>query len=130
MIEFKEIDKKERKLTILAVICFLVLVGCIIGFIYTDLIFRIFFCILALICNIFGYKYVFPLEKEIKKLKETQFDFYEKDMKPTYQIENKIIAYFHCGNCFPSHSEKIVVGITKEEEIQIWCENCKSNVFK
>lgn len=47
-------------------------------------------------------------------------------------MDNKIQMYFHCKKCTDLKTmkctQKIAVGWT-EKGIQVWCENCDSNVM-
>lgn len=44
-------------------------------------------------------------------------------------IENGIKLYFHCANCLSSGQKDIIaVGWTKKG-LQVWCENCNSNIL-
>jgi hypothetical protein len=39
----------------------------------------------------------------------------------------KIITYFHCKNC---QSGKLTVGMTKDDGLQVYCEDCEMSVVE
>lgn len=99
-------------------------------FIYVDRI------ILIPVVIIFIYILFLRLSK-VKRLKYQALDLNSRIVqvaRKNNEFETKtnsdIIAYIHCKNCFQTKNEKIAVGLTKQEKVEVWCENCNSILYK
>lgn len=99
-------------------------------FIYVDRL------ILIPVAIIFIYILFLDLSK-LRRLKYQELDLdsriaqvSQKNEQLETKANNEIIAYIHCKNCFPTKNEKIAVGLTKEEKVEVWCENCNSILYK
>lgn len=97
--------------------------------------------IVFIVCISFFMYILYVQTNRLKILKYQELDLdsrikqvEEKESKMQQIPGNKNFAEiiqnnFRCKKCYPAVSQKILTGLSSDDKLELWCDNCKTGVF-